>query len=89
MGILTDTQGSRAWRVTYGKALTTGKDPVLKQVLTATLGVVCHPLRLENEALLTPTTDISWAELGTVPVDDLLLKADAPLRRWSREQLVA
>jgi hypothetical protein len=63
----------------YGTALTTDKDPVLKQVLRSS----GHLLRTGLESALTPS-GVTWEELGTVPVPDLLRKADGRIREWSR-----
>lgn len=71
----------------YGTALTTARDPVLKRVLTEALGAPDHPLRRRVEAVLAPS-GVTWEELATVPVPDLIRKADGRLREWSREQLL-
>ena len=72
----------------YGSALTTARDPVLKGVLGETVASPDHALRRGIEAALMPT-GIGWDELATVPVPDLLRKADARLREWSREHTLA
>ena len=71
----------------YGTALTTARDPVLKRVLSETVGSPSHPLRREIESALTPC-GVTWEELASVAVPDLLRKADGRLREWTREQLL-
>ena len=71
----------------YGSALTTAGDPVLKRVLSEIVGSPEHPLRRKVEATLSPC-GVTWEELAAVPVPDLIRKADARLREWSRSHLL-
>ena len=89
LGLLYHPIAWLCWNVIrfYGNALTTDRDPLLKQVLLETVASPDHKLRQAIEQSLIPS-GVTWDELVTTPVADLKRKADARIRLWMRDQLI-
>lgn len=69
----------------YGSLLTTHRDPFVRKIVKELAHT--HPIVHRVEALLLPT-GVTWDELLCVPYRDLLRKAKARLREWSRLQII-